>query len=285
VPIHGVARRTLTPDLPYSTDKKSPNSKTEGASQRERLTVGTVWRYLVDATQQERRHYTMPIKKETSARLVKRNITHDSISREVVQAITDPVALAIYTYLLTMPDNWTVRKKQIIDHFKPLGADAYARGMKQLRELGVVWVANVHAEDGRFAANEIIVEQTFDRSTGKPVSRETPSLGKSAPLKKNILPTEEDIGIKGWDEWVAYRAEIRKSLTPASVKKQLTFLEQHTPDQQEQIINQSITNGWTGLFEVKQNGQNRSNGKAHPQRGPKVTTYQDLLDAGHVIDG
>ena len=219
----------------------------------------------------------MPIKKETSARLVKRNITHDSISREVVQAITDPVALAIYSYLLTMPENWTVRKKQIIDHFKPLGADAYARGMKQLRSLGLVWTANVQGEGGTFIGNEIIVEQTFDRSSGKPVSRETPSLGKSAPLKKNILPKEEDIGIRGWDEWVKHRKEIRKPLTESSVKKQVTMLEKHPPEIQLQIIDQSIQNGWAGLFEVK-NG-NKQGGKQYQGRQTAAGAAQSLRDS------
>ena len=219
----------------------------------------------------------MPIKKETSARLAKRNVTHDSISREVVQAITDPVALAIYTYLLTKPENWIVRKQEIISHFSPLGKDAYARGMRQLRELGLVWVVNVRGDAGTFGDNQIIVEQTFDRDTGKPECRENPSVGKSGPLKKKRLPKEEEIGIRGWQEWVDYRAEIKKKMTQATINKQIKLLSGRTAEEQQAIINQSITNGWTGLFEVK-NGNNQG-GKQYQGRQTAAGAAQALRDS------
>lgn len=213
----------------------------------------------------------MPIKKETSARLSKRSVTHDSISREVVGAITDPVALAIYAYLLTKPQDWVVRKADIISHFNPLGSDAYARGMKQLRDLGLVWIALVHGEDGRIIDRTIIVEQTLD--TGKPISRENPQQGKTAPLKKKRLPTEEEIGIRGWDEWVNYRQEIRKKMTDSTVSKQAKLLNQYPPETQQAIINQSIQNGWTGLFPLKEKG----NGKTGPTGSTRNRTLSDDL--------
>ncbi len=229
----------------------------------------------------------MPIKKETSARLVKRQITHDAISRDVVQAITDPVALAIYTYLLTKPANWLVRKKDITNHFQPMGSDSYARGMRQLRELGLCWIADERDEKGMIRDKVYVIEQTLD--TGKPISRENPSSGKTAPLKKKRVTTEEETGIKGWDEWVSYRAEIRKSLTPASVKKQVSLLENKPPDIQQAIINQSIQNGWTGLFELKgnmQNGQPQQH-TGHAVHQPKQTAADRLRAslAQDIADG
>ena len=40
-----------------------------------------------------------------------------------------------------------------------------------------------------------------------------------------------------------------------TIKKQYSFLAEHNVDTAIEIINQSITNGWTGLFELKK--QNR----------------------------
>jgi len=217
----------------------------------------------------------MPIKKETSARLAKRNVTHDSISREVVQAITDPVALAIYTYLLTKPENWVVRRGDVIDHFNPLGKDAYARAMRQLTALGVIWMAEVRDDGGRITDRIYVVEQTLEPR--KPISRENPTEGKSRHLKKKRLPKEEEIGIRGWQEWVDYRAEIKKKMTQATINKQIKLLSGRTAEEQQAIINQSITNGWTGLFEVK-NGNNQG-GKQYQGRQTAAGAAQALRDS------
>jgi uncharacterized protein YdaU (DUF1376 family) len=56
--------------------------------------------------------------------------------------------------------------------------------------------------------------------------------------------------IESWNEWCDFRREIKKKLTKLSAKKQLTFLF-NQPDPIK-CINQSIQNGWTGLFEVTQ---------------------------------
>ena len=52
-----------------------------------------------------------------------------------------------------------------------------------------------------------------------------------------------------WKEWVDYRIECKKKLTPSSVKKQIKLLlSQPNP---ANCINQSIQNQWQGLFEDK----------------------------------
>jgi hypothetical protein len=64
---------------------------------------------------------------------------------------------------------------------------------------------------------------------------------------------QEGVASSAWFEWVNYRKEIKKKMTPATVKKQVAFLQNKPPAEQQAIIDQSITNGWTGLFEVKTN--------------------------------
>lgn len=56
-----------------------------------------------------------------------------------------------------------------------------------------------------------------------------------------------------WIEWEQYRKEKKQKLTPSTAKKQMEFLGGRAGPEAIAIINQSITNGWTGLFELKTN--------------------------------
>jgi hypothetical protein len=67
------------------------------------------------------------------------------------------------------------------------------------------------------------------------------------------LDSEHDFGI-AWDSWVEFRAEKRKKLTRKMVLSQLKFLSEMGKALAIESIEQSIRNGWQGLFEVKQSG-------------------------------
>lgn len=60
---------------------------------------------------------------------------------------------------------------------------------------------------------------------------------------------------KAWVEWEQYRKEKKQKLTPSTAKKQMAFLGGRAGPEAIAIINQSILNGWTGLFELKNNGK------------------------------
>jgi hypothetical protein len=55
---------------------------------------------------------------------------------------------------------------------------------------------------------------------------------------------------ESWQEWLEYRKESKKKMTAITVKKQLKFLSLHTKDHVK-IIENSISHGWTGLFELQ----------------------------------
>lgn len=57
-----------------------------------------------------------------------------------------------------------------------------------------------------------------------------------------------------WHEWQRYRAEAKKPLTPSTVRKQLRVLERMGHDGAIASIEQSIANGWQGLFEPRTSG-------------------------------
>jgi hypothetical protein len=68
--------------------------------------------------------------------------------------------------------------------------------------------------------------------------------------KKIIIPFGDDFRV-AWEEWKKHRIEKRDKLTPSTELKQLKKLSKYTEQVAIAMIDQSVTNGWTGLFEVK----------------------------------
>ena len=56
---------------------------------------------------------------------------------------------------------------------------------------------------------------------------------------------------EAWKGWMAYRAEIKKKITPSTQERQLKRLAKHPPPVAIAMIEQSIEKGWQGLFELK----------------------------------
>jgi hypothetical protein len=75
-------------------------------------------------------------------------------------------------------------------------------------------------------------------------------------------PTPEGLDAKSWDRWLAYRNEIRKPLKPASIPAAQKALAAFGSDQAG-VVEQSIANGWQGLFALK----DRPKPKEEPRRG------------------
>jgi hypothetical protein len=55
-----------------------------------------------------------------------------------------------------------------------------------------------------------------------------------------------------WLQWIGFRREIKKKLTPSTVSKQLELLATWGSVKSIQAIQASITNGWQGLFDPSQ---------------------------------
>lgn len=101
-----------------------------------------------------------------------------------------------------------------------------------------------------------------------------PSAKKKAPNFDPMTAKPSNVSDQAWADWCQHRREIRKPLTKTSCERQASQLaKHHAPDA---VINQSISNGWTGLFPDKvlpgaQQGQRR--------KGPDFndTTWADDL--------
>lgn len=77
------------------------------------------------------------------------------------------------------------------------------------------------------------------------------------PLTQDIPPltppSVEGLDQDAWDRWTHYRKQIRKPLKEASLHAAQKKLASHG-EEQAAVVEQSIANGWTGLFPLKTNG-------------------------------
>lgn len=110
------------------------------------------------------------------------------------------------------------------------------------------------------APNPSINHQGTIKEPKWPVA-DAPAAPKKAPKFDPLTCKPANVTEKAWADWCQHRREIRKPLTKTSCERQTAQLaKHHAPDA---VINQSISNGWTGLFPEKvlpgaQQGQRRS---------------------------
>lgn len=74
------------------------------------------------------------------------------------------------------------------------------------------------------------------------------------------LEPVEGLDPQAWERWLAFRAEIRKPIKPASVAAAQRALAKFGANQAA-VVEQSIANGWQGLFDLKPGATTAVNGK------------------------
>lgn len=132
------------------------------------------------------------------------------VDRASVDAVKDPVALAIWVFLRCKPEGWIVREAHVRDQFD-IGRDRYRSAMRVLIGLGLVEDRRIHGDLGRIVGREMIVHYAIDlaetpdghrepenpshghREPEKPVRRLDPCDGKSAPLENSNLLENTDL--------------------------------------------------------------------------------------------
>lgn len=84
-------------------------------------------------------------------------------------------------------------------------------------------------------------------------NRHKPSRKKGARGEQATEPDEpppSNLNVEAWHRWVEYRKQIRKAIQPASTLAAQRKLAAFGPDQAA-VVEQSIANGWQGLFPLK----------------------------------
>jgi hypothetical protein len=73
--------------------------------------------------------------------------------------------------------------------------------------------------------------------------------GKNSRVTAIDLPFESEDFAEAWNDWVVYRKEKKKKLTPSTIKMQLKKLGSVGEIRAIRMIAYSIEKGWEGLFE------------------------------------
>lgn len=231
------------------------------------------------------------VEKATPTILYAKQAPYSSVSNDVVALIENPDALAIWIYLQTRSSDWKVIGSYLQDRFS-IGRDRYSKAMAYLREIGLVTHEVMREEgSGKVLGRRIIVhyepnlqvsEYSVNRSVGFPncgktdnysikdsstqsrtesTAADAPSRAKKSAKFNPLTAKPGNVSEQTWADWCQHRVEIRKPLTAKTCEQQAKALANHpAPDA---VINQSISNGWTGLFPEKvlpgaQQGQRRN---------------------------
>ncbi len=90
-----------------------------------------------------------------------------------------------------------------------------------------------------------------------PSSSSSSTASSSKKIQPPISPVEIPENLRtpafeaAWGEWLIYRKQIGKTVRESTAKKQLSKLSRAGPIDAVVMIEESIGQGWTGLFEVK----------------------------------
>ena len=117
----------------------------------------------------------------------------------VLQNVRHPLALAIWVYLTSLPDDWEVHRTQLMAHFE-VGRDKIKAALSYLNENHLIEYVQEKLENGTFGAHQILVKsghefEVIHRSaTGGLKNRwtEKPVDGKTAPTKEIKNTKEKD---------------------------------------------------------------------------------------------
>lgn len=99
-------------------------------------------------------------------------------------------------------------------------------------------------------------DESRDGPTSPPASRsqtqtqtqtEEEESGARAPARGDAV---QGLDLKSWERWLAYRQEIRRAIKPVSIPAAQRKLAGFGADQAA-VVEQSIANGWQGLFELR----------------------------------
>jgi hypothetical protein len=105
--------------------------------------------------------------------------------------------------------------------------------------------------------------------------------------ESSITTIEPSLDLDVWREWISYRKELKsvKAYTPSGAQRQMRWLARHTRDQQRQIVDNSIRQGYQGLFELKDSGNGTSRQVSKPRLSSVERVYAATASAFDDGDG
>ena len=107
---------------------------------------------------------------------------------------------------------------------------------------------NKRSEAGKIGANARWQKQTIanDSKRIKPIAKIADSVNVNVSVNDKVKEKNEKQVLL--DSWINYRKSLKKTLTQQSIKSILVKMENYTNEQCKFVINNSIEQGWQGLF-------------------------------------
>ena len=118
------------------------------------------------------------------------------------------------------------------------------------------WLIHNYIQSDRYKETQYIEQKKLLGVKENKAYTEIGNMPVPKRLKKPDSEIPSFIKPEVWEAWIEYRKKRNKALTARAIELQIKFLEEHK-ESANQIIEKSIMNGWTGLFELK---DGRSNG-------------------------
>ncbi len=203
--------------------------------------------------------------------LVKKSSNFTTINNEFIfNKEMSLKAKGLLCHLLALPESWDLYVEEVEKWHKD-GKKAIYSAFKELSELGYVERLQKR-EKGLFKGYEYVVHEvpfTQKRETDKRDTENAPLIKTDIKLNTDISKKEEfdfseleELNVEVWKKWRAYRKEtFRLTYKPIGEKAaigKLMRLSQGCHEVQEQIIQQSIENGWKGIFDLKEQKQSKT---------------------------
>ena len=203
--------------------------------------------------------------------LVKKSSNFTTINNEFIfNKEMSLKAKGLLCHLLALPETWDLYVEEVEKWHKD-GKKAIYSAFKELSALGYV-ERTTQREKGKIVKWDYVV---YEKPLSQKVEVEklqvenAPLLNTNIKLNTDIIKKEvfdfeqlEELNVEVWKKWRAYRKEtFRLTYKPIGEKAaigKLMRLSQGCHEVQEQIIQQSIENGWKGIFDLKEQKQSKT---------------------------
>jgi len=175
-------------------------------------------------------------------------------------------AKGLLCHLLALPNDWKLYVEEVEKWHKD-GKKAIYSAFKELTESGYM-KREQRRSNGKFEGYDYIVYEipyAQKRNTEKRYAENGTLLNTNIKLNTNNNKTESDypfeLNLDAWNLWKEFRKEqfrtTYKPLGEAAAISKLLRISNNNKENQAQIIQQSIENGWKGLFELKTEKQTK----------------------------
>ena len=208
---------------------------------------------------------------------VKKSTNYTTINNEFIfNKDLSLKAKGLLCHLLALPNDWKLYVEEV-EKWHTDGKAAIYSAFKELTSNGYMKREQMR-DNGKFKGYDYIVFEkpyienpnTEKPNTEKPYTENRPLLNTNNTkdlnkLNTNNTKTQEiypfELNLDAWELWKSFRKEefrtSYKKLGEAAAISKLLRISNNDKDVQAKIIQQSIENGWKGLFELKTEKQTK----------------------------